>query len=97
MDQSPEPVEPANLKVLRLMVTGLTGVMIVGLVVVVALIVIRFRDSGPVLPEDITLPDGARAHAVTAAEGWFAVVTDDDRILIYDRITGALRQEIEVK
>ncbi|WP_093093176.1 DUF6476 family protein [Shimia aestuarii] len=97
MDQSPEPVEPANLKVLRLMVTGLTGVMIVGLVVVVALIVIRFRDSGPVLPEDITLPDGARAHAVTAAEGWFAVVTDDDRILIFDRITGALRQEIEVK
>ena len=79
------------------MVTGLTGVMIVGLVVVVALIVIRFRDSGPVLPEDITLPDGARAYAVTAAEGWFAVVTDDDRILIFDRITGALRQEIEVK
>ena len=78
------------------MVTGLTGVMIVGLVVVVALIVIRFRDSGPVLPEDITLPDGARAHAVTAAEGWFAVVTDDNRILIYDRITGALRQEIAV-
>ncbi|MEP2533296.1 DUF6476 family protein [Shimia sp.] len=97
MDQSPEPVEPANLKFLRLLVTGLTGVMIVGLLVIVVLIVMRFRDTGPVLPEEIALPEGTRAHAVTAAEGWFAVVTDDNRILIYDRITGALRQEIDVK
>ncbi|WP_232272111.1 DUF6476 family protein [Thiosulfatihalobacter marinus] len=97
MDQSPEPAEPANLKLLRLLVTGLTAVMILGLVVVVALLVIRFRDSGPVLPEEISLPDGAGAVAVTAAPGWFAVVTDDNRILIYDRITGALRQEIAVK
>ena len=70
--------------------------MIVGLLVIVTLIVMRFRDTGPVLPEDIALPDDTRAHAVTAAEGWVAVVTDDDRILIYDRITGALRQEIAV-
>ncbi|WP_435231389.1 DUF6476 family protein [Pseudopelagicola sp. nBUS_20] len=97
MDQSPEPVEPANLKLLRLLVTGLTAVMIVGLVIIVALIVIQFRDTGPVLPEDIILPNGVSALAATAAESWYAIVTDDDRILIYDRITGALRQEISVQ
>lgn len=77
-----------------MLVTGLTVVMIVGLVTVVALIVMRFRDTGPVLPENIDLPDGVAVQAVTAAEGWYALVTVDDRILIYDRITGALRQEI---
>lgn len=77
--------------------TGLTAVMIVGLVIIVALIVIQFRDTSPVLPEDITLPKGVSALAATAAESWYAIVTDDDRILIYDRITGALRQEISVQ
>ena len=68
--------------------------MIVGLVTVVALIVMRFRDTGPVLPENIALPDGVTVQALTVAEGWYGLVTEDDRILIYDRITGALRQEI---
>ena len=27
---------------------------------------------------------------------WFAVVTADDRILIYDRLTGRLRQEVAI-
>ncbi|KPA23072.1 hypothetical protein shim_13650 [Shimia sp. SK013] len=79
---------------MRLLVTGLTTVMIVGLVTVVALIVMRFRDDGPILPEEITLPDGVAVQAVTTGDGWYALVTDDDRILIYDRITGALRQEV---
>lgn len=97
MDESPEPVEPANLRFLRLLVTGLTGVMIVGLVTVVALIVMRFVNDGPILPEDIDLPAGVRVQAVTTGDGWYAIVTTDDRILIYDRITGALRQEITLQ
>lgn len=68
--------------------------MIVGLVTVVALIVMRFRDDGPILPEEITLPEGVTVQAVTTGDGWYALVTDDGRILIYDRITGALRQEV---
>ncbi|MFY0617918.1 DUF6476 family protein [Shimia sp.] len=96
MNDTPEPVEPANLRFLRLLVTGLTGVMIVGLVTVVLLIVMRFRDDGPILPENLTLPDGAKAQAVTMGDGWYAVVTEDNRILVYDRITGGLRQEVLV-
>ena len=90
------PEEPSNLRFLRWLVTGLTAVMVAGLILIIALIVIRFRNSGPVLPENVALPDGARAIAVTAAEGWYAVVTDDDRILIYDRVTGQIRQHIDV-
>ncbi|MBO9396180.1 hypothetical protein J7400_05785 [Shimia sp. R9_2] len=94
MEESPEPIEPTNLRFLRLLVTGLTVVMMVGLVTVVALIVMRFRDDGPILPENLTLDGGAEAQAVTMGDGWVAIVTTDNRILIHDRITGALRQEI---
>jgi hypothetical protein len=96
MDDLPQPEEPANLKFLRLLVTTLTAVMIVGVIVVIALLVTRLRDTGPTLPDQITLPDGAGATAFTQGDGWYAVVTDDDRILIYNSTSGALVQEIAV-
>ncbi|CUJ92016.1 hypothetical protein PH7735_01438 [Shimia thalassica] len=68
----------------------------VGLVVVVALIVIRLNDNGPTMPEQITLPDGVSATAITIGQGWWAVVTDDQRILIYDQVTGALKQSLQI-
>lgn len=76
-------------------------VMIGGLLVIVALIVIRFstnRAASPVLglPDQIALPDGVAALAVTGAADWYAVVTDDSRILVFDRATGALRQTVEI-
>lgn len=70
--------------------------MIVGLLVVVALIVIRLNEKGPNLPEQITLPDGVNASALTIGQGWWAVVTDDNRILIFDQMTGALRQSVDI-
>lgn len=70
--------------------------MIVGLVVVVALIVIRLNDDGPTMPEQIVLPDGVTATALTIGQGWWAVVTDDSRILIYDQVTGALKQTVQI-
>ena len=96
MDDLPQPEEPANLKFLRLLVTTLTAVMIVGVIVVIALLVTRLRDQGPVLPDRIALPAGTSATAFTQGDGWFAVVTDDDRILIYNATTGAVQQEITV-
>jgi len=96
MNETPEPVEPANLRFLRHLVTGLTGIMIVGLLVVVALIVIRLNEAGPTMPSEITLPEGVTATALTIGEGWWAVVTEDNRILIYDQLTGALRQDIKI-
>lgn len=72
--------------------------MIVGLVVMITLVVIRLNTSAPdlALPDYITLPDGTRATAFTQAPNWYAVVTDDDKILIFDRDSGELTQEIPV-
>ena len=70
--------------------------MIGGVVTVVSLLVIRLNaDPVPLpLPEQVTLPDGATATAFTVGSDWFGVVTADDQILIYDQVTGTLRQTI---
>ncbi len=81
---------------LRLLVTILTGTMIAGVLVVIFLLVTRFTGQPPALPERLTLPDGAQARAFTQGPDWFAVVTEDDRILIYDRVTGSLKQTVVV-
>ncbi len=72
----------------------LTAVMIGGVLVTFALIVIRLSDRTPKLPDQIELPDGAKAQALTIGNNWYAVVTDDNRILIFDKTTGKLRQEV---
>lgn len=94
--------EPANLRFLRILVTILTASMIAGLVTIIVLIVIRVPNvvrtvADPIpLPEAITLPEGDRAEALTMGRDWYAVVTQGDEILIFDRDTGALRQRIAV-
>jgi len=79
------------------MVTVLTTVMILGVVIVIGLLVTRLTRETPILPSEITLPEGATAVAFTQAAHWYAVVTDSDEILIFDRMTGALRQTIIVE
>ena len=79
------------------MVMLLTAVMIGGVLVTFALIVIRLTDRTPTLPDQVELPDGANAQAVTIGNNWYAVVTDDNRILIFDKTTGRLRQDIPVE
>lgn len=74
----------------------LTAVMIGGVLVTFALIVIRLSDRTPALPDQIDLPNGAKAQALTIGNNWFAVVTDDNRILIFDKVTGRQRQEITI-
>lgn len=71
--------------------------MILGFLTIVALFVMRFTAMNKVeLPDEITLPNGATATAFTRGEGWFAVVTAEDEILIYNRVTGNLSQRIKV-
>ena len=72
--------------------------MILGFLVIVGLLVTKFSDvfSGN-LPDEITLPDGAKATAFTQGDDWYAVVTDDDKILIYNRSTGNLRKTITLE
>ncbi|MDW4496996.1 DUF6476 family protein [Sulfitobacter sp. D35] len=96
MDDPEQPAEPANLRFLRRLVTVLTAVMIAGVLLIIVLIVIRLTDDSPQLPETIDLPGNARAIAVTQGPDWYAVVTDGDEILIFDRLTGRLRQTVEV-
>lgn len=94
-EHSPGDPEPPQLRFLRRLVTVLTAVMILGLLTITALLVIRLGAARPLpLPDEIALPNGARATAITRGPNWYAVVTEDDRILIYSLETGALRQEI---
>ncbi|TCO72811.1 hypothetical protein EV655_10338 [Rhodovulum euryhalinum] len=98
MDDTPQPEAlPPNLKLLRVLVTVLMVTMIAGFLVIVALFVIRMPGGGTLpLPEAVVLPEGARASAFTRGRDWVAVVTEDDRILIYDAATGALRQTVKI-
>lgn len=76
--------------------TVLTGVMIGGTVLILALIWARYSNTRAPLPEVITLPDGTNATAFTQGPDWYAVVTADDQILIFDRATGRLRQTLTI-
>ncbi|WP_425041290.1 DUF6476 family protein [Primorskyibacter sp. S187A] len=93
-DETPEL--PGSLKLLKTLVTVLTAVMIVGVVTVVGLLVMRLGDQSPVLPASIALPDGARALAFTQGEAWYAIVTDADEILIFDRLSGEMTQRVAI-
>ena len=99
---SPEPddddtPEPAGLRFLRVLVTVLTAVMIAGIVGILGLIWHRYNNARAPLPEVITLPDGTVATAYTQGNDWYAVVTGDNRILVFDRATGRLRQDLQIE
>lgn len=97
MDNAPQPeVDPALVRMLRMLVTVLSVVMIAGFIVLIVLFVIRFRDMQPPLPAEIVLPNGATATAFTRGDGWNAVVTEDQQILIFDASTGKLVQTVEI-
>ena len=97
---------PTSLRLLKGLVIALLAVMILGIGVITVVLTIRLTAPAspdapgattsplPQLPERVTLPADTRAEAVTFGQGWIAVVTDDQRILIYDRDSGALQQDI---
>ncbi|WP_374428130.1 DUF6476 family protein [Tabrizicola sp.] len=96
---APDAALPPSLRLLKWLVILLTLSMIGAVITVVWLLVTRMphslAGSGPDLPENLTLPEGARPAAVTFGAGWTAVVTTDDRILIFDA-NGVLRQEVTI-
>lgn len=94
--ETPQPLPP-YVNLLKWLVTGLTVVMIAGFLVVIGALVIRLNADPLPLPDRITLPAGVTATAFTQGPDWFAVVTSDNRILIYDRATAMLRQTIVVE
>ncbi|MCT8329405.1 DUF6476 family protein [Albidovulum sediminis] len=102
MNDAPETgtgVSPADLRFLKGLVTVLAGTMVVGLIAVIVLLVIRLQaipSQAPLLPDTVSLPDGVTAGAITFGRGWYAVVTTDDRILIFDAESHALLSETQV-
>ena len=70
--------------------------MVAGFLVLIAALVMRLNADPLPLPDRITLPDGVSATSFTQGTDWFAVVTDNDQILIYDRATGTLQQTVVV-
>lgn len=101
MSDAPDAIVlPPSLRFLKWLVIVMTLTMIVGVITVVSVVVTRMpqamQSGGPTLPENVVLPEGARPQAVTFGKTWFAVVTEDDLILIYGR-DGALRQTIALK
>lgn len=98
MADTPERDEglPPSLRMLKALVIVLTLTMIGGVITVVALLVTRMPSamtSGPDLPESLQMPTGAKASAVTFGKSFIAVVTEDDRILVFAP-DGRLRQEV---
>ena len=86
---------PPGLRFLRQLVTVLTVVMIVGVVLIAALLVIRLNQPTLAIPDQIILPAGTIAVSYTQTPNWFAVVTDENKILIFD-LNGQLTQEVGV-
>jgi hypothetical protein len=95
--------EPPRLRQLRRLVNLLTATLIVGVITIVGLLVIRLTAVGqmPELPDEIRLPAGEHARAVTLGSDWLAVVTVDgegrERIRVLDRESGAERGLTEIK
>ncbi|WP_147124377.1 DUF6476 family protein [Shimia ponticola] len=100
-DKSPEPFEePANLRFLRRLVTVLTATMIIGVITIVGLLVMRLNT--PIAADratefsatEIAVPAGAVVTAVTRTENEVLVVTEDRRLLMFDRSGQTLLREI---
>jgi len=89
---------PPALRFPKALVIILMITMIAGLIAVVTLLVTRLPDpnAAPHLPEGLALPAGAVPAAVTLGTGWVAVVTEDNRILIFLTADGRLLQEVKV-
>ncbi len=89
---------PGLLRFLKILVTALSVTMIVGLIVLIGLIVMRFSAEGRApLPDHVVLPPGVQASAFTRGPDWLGIVTDDGRILIYAPDGKTLRQEIMIE
>lgn len=106
MNEKAPPLSASDarfVRFLKVLVTVLTATMIFGVLSIVALLVIRLQTPPPTpasidlaLPDSVILPDGATATAMTRGTDWIAIVTDNERILIYGLKGGNPHQEITI-
>ena len=96
-DTPEEPRLPPSLRFLKALVIVLMITMIVGVITVVGLLVTRMPNANAVmLPQDLKLPAGKTAQAVTMGKGWIGVVTSDNRFMLFDA-AGQLLQDIALQ
>ena len=94
-DPSQDIELPPSLRFLQKLVTVLTVTMIGGVLIIIALFVIRLNDDAISLPASVTLPNGTIPVAFTQTKDWYAVVTEDNRILIFD-LNGELTRTLDI-
>ena len=94
-----QPTEPENkvphLDYLRRLVTLLSATMIGGMIILIILFVIRFQQDILNAPPEITLPSGVTPIAFTQTRDWYAVVTQENKILLFTP-KGKLFQTVEI-
>ena len=94
-----QPTEPENkvphLDYLRRLVTLLSATMICGMVILIILFVIRFQQDKLSVPPEIRLPSGVTPIAYTQTRDWYAVVTQENKILLFTA-KGKLFQTVEI-
>jgi hypothetical protein len=97
-DPSEYSAEPANLRLLRRLVTTLLAVMIIGFLTLIFMFVMRFSDNNQTFQiSDITLPIGVSATAYTQGDNWYAIVAEKNKILIFNKSDNTLRQTIKIQ
>ncbi|MDB9716145.1 DUF6476 family protein [Amylibacter sp.] len=90
--------EPANLKLLRRLVTTLLAIMIIGFITLIFMFVMRFSNNNQTFQvNDITLPIGFSATAYTQGDNWYAIVDNTNKILIFNKSDNTLRQTIIIE
>ncbi|GAB5448235.1 DUF6476 family protein [Gymnodinialimonas sp.] len=88
---------PPNLRFLRVLVTVLTGVMILGVLTVILLLVIRLNDvRGPVLvhPDVFEIPPGVGTVGYSVINGYTVIIGDDGIIRVFASDTQDLVEEM---
>ncbi|HHB80652.1 MAG TPA: hypothetical protein ENK83_02735 [Aliiroseovarius sp.] len=84
------------IRFLKILVSAMAATMLVGLIVLIALFVMRFPSASTGFPAEIALPEGTSLAAVTRGPDWLAVVTQDGRLLVYSADGQRLLQEVEI-
>lgn len=88
---------PPNLRFLRVLVTVLTAVMILGVITIVALLVIRLGDTArPILvhPEVFAIPEGVNTVGYSIVNGYTVIIGDDGVIRVFASDTRELVDEM---
>ena len=84
-----------HLDYLRRLVTLLSATMIGGMIILIILFVIRFQQDKLSVPPEIKLPSSVTPIAFTQTRDWYAVVTQENEILLFTP-KGKLFQTVEI-